>query len=116
MGKEFDEVCADLGIGINNGKKQLDCIIDFLGLEFDTLQMKAQLPKNKFKKAIEEMAKILEKESSITHEELQFLVGLLFFAAKIVCPGRAFLRRLYEALTKGGKYLYWSKPIKDDLF
>lgn len=77
--------------------------------------MEARLPKDKLKKAIEGVAKVLEKKSSTTHEELQSLVGLLSFAAKVVCPGRAFLRRLYDALAKGGKYLHWSKPIRDDL-
>lgn len=37
FGKEFDKVCMDLGIAVNDKKKQLGCIVDFLGLEFDTL-------------------------------------------------------------------------------
>lgn len=37
FGEEFDSVCADLSIGVNDGKKQLGCVVDFLGLEFDTL-------------------------------------------------------------------------------
>ena len=106
FGEEFDKVCTDLGIGVNEEKKQLGCIVDFLGLEFDTLQMEARLPKDKLNKAIKGVAKVLEKKSSTTHEELQSLVGLLSFAAKVVCPGRAFLRRLYDALAKGGKYLH----------
>ncbi len=48
-------------------------------------------------------------------KKLQYLVGLLSFAAKIVCSGRAFLRRLYDALAKGGRYLHWFKPIGNDL-
>lgn len=115
FGKEFDEVCMDLGIGVNNRKKQLGCIVDFLGLEFDTLQMEARLPKHMLKNIIEGVAKILEKKSSTSHEELQSLVGLFLFAAKIICPSWIFLRRLYNALTKGGKYLHLSKSIKDDL-
>ena len=101
---------------MNDGKKQLGCIVDFLELEFDTLQMEAQLPKDKLKKAIEGVAKILERKSSTTHEKLQSFVGFLSFAAKIVCPGQAFLQRLYNALGKDGIYLHWSKPIGDDLF
>ena len=115
FGKEFDNVCVDLGVGVNGEKKQLGCIVDFLRLEFDTLLMEARLPKDKLKKAIEGVARILEKKSSTTHEELQSLVGLLSFAAKVVYPGRAFLRRLYDGLAKGGKYLHWSMPIKNDL-
>ena len=115
FGKEFDNVCVDLGISVNGEKKQLGCIVDFLGLEFDTLLREARLPKDKLKKAIEGVAIILERKSSTTHEELQSLVGLLSFAAKVFYPGRAFLRRLYDRLAKGGKYLHWSKPIGDDL-
>ena len=77
--------------------------------------MEARLPKDKLKKAIEGGGKVLEKKSSTTHEELQSLIGLLFFAAKVVCLGQVFFRRLYDTLAKGGKYLHWSKPIRDDL-
>lgn len=106
FGREFNNVCSNLGVGVNDDKKQLGCIVNFLGLEFDTLRMEAQLPKDKLKKTIEGVAGVLERRSSTTHEELQSLVGLLSFAAKVVCLGRAFLRRLYDALAKGGKYLH----------
>lgn len=66
---KFDKVCANLGIGINNKKKQLDCIVDFLGQEFDTLQIEVRLSKDKLKKAIKGVAKILEKKSFTTYEE-----------------------------------------------
>lgn len=108
FGREFDNVCDDLSMGANDDKKQLGCIVDFLGLEFDTLRMEVRLPKDKLKKTIEGVARVLERRSSTTHEELQSLVGLLSFAAKVVFPGRAFLRRLYDALAKGGKCLRWS--------
>ena len=54
---------------------------------FDTLRMEARLPENKLKKAIEGVARVLEKKGSTTHEELQSLVGLISFAAKVVYPG-----------------------------
>lgn len=47
FGAEFDNVCTDLGVGVNGDKKQLGCIVDFLGLEFDTVKMEARLPKDK---------------------------------------------------------------------
>ena len=89
--------------------------MDFLGLEFDTVKIEARLPKGKLEKAIKKVAKLLEKRISTTHEELQSLVGLFSFAAKVVYLGRAFLRPIYDKLAKGGKYLHWSKPIRDDL-
>ena len=72
-------------MSVDGKKKQLGCNIDFIRLEFDALLMGARLPKDKLKKAVEEVAKILEKKSSATHEELESLVGFLFFAAKVVC-------------------------------
>ena len=64
--------------------------------------MGARLPKDKLRKAIDRVKKILEKKSSTTYEELQSLS----FAAKVIYPGRAFLRRLYNGFAKGGKYLH----------
>ena len=93
------------------GKKQLGHVVDFLGLEFDTLRMDARLPKDELKKATEGIVRILERKSSTTHKELQLLVGLLSFAAKVIYPGRAFLRRLYDALVKGGTGLSLLKTI-----
>ena len=86
------------GCGVNDEKKQLGYIIDFLGLKFDTLQMEARLSKDKLNKAIEGVTKFLEKKSSTTHEELQSLVGLLSFVAKVIYPGRTFLWQFYNAL------------------
>ena len=104
----------DLGIKVNDRKKQLGCIVNFLELEFDTLQIKARLRKDKLKKAIEGVAKVLQKKSSITHEELQSLVGLLSFAVKVVYPSQAFFQHLYNTLAKGGKYLHWFKLIRNN--
>ncbi len=91
---------------VNGEKKQLGCNFDFLGLKFDNLLIKAWLPKDKLKKAMKKVTKILEKKSSTTHKELESLVGFLLFTAKVVCLSRAFLRRLYHRLVKDGKYLH----------
>ena len=86
-----------------------------MGPEFVTPEMEARLLKDKLNKAIEGVINISEKKSSTTHEELQSLVSLLSFVARVIYPGRAFLRRFYYPLAKGGKYLHWSKLIADDL-
>ena len=75
FGREFDIVCTDLGIGVNGDKKQLGCLVDFLGLEFDTMKMKARLPKDKLKKAIQGVAELLEKKSSTTYENCNLLLA-----------------------------------------
>ena len=56
--------------------------------------MEDRLPEDKLKKAIEGVARVLEKKSSTTHEELQSLVGFFSLVVKVVYPGQAFLRRL----------------------
>lgn len=63
FGKQVDTVYMNLGIDINNRKKQLGCIIDFLRLEFDILPIRTWLLKNKLKKVIERKIKIFEKKS-----------------------------------------------------
>lgn len=90
FGTEFDNICIDLGVGVNKDKKQLGYIVGFLGLEFDTVKTEACLQKEKLEKAI----KLLEKKSSTIHEELPSSDG---------------------SMAKGGNYLHWSRPIKDDL-
>lgn len=66
-------------------------IMDFSSLEFDTLKIKTQLPKNKLDKIIKRVNNILEKKSSIIYKKLQSLVGLLFFTTKVVLPSQTFL-------------------------
>ena len=72
----FDSICADLDESVNNEKKQISCVVDFHGLEFDTLQIKARLLEDKLKKAIERVTKVFKKTSSTTYEELQYLISL----------------------------------------
>lgn len=79
-----------MGININNNKKYLGCIVDFLSLEFNILQIKAQLSKNNLKKAIKKVVKVLKKKSSTIYKKLQSLISFFSFAAKIICLGQAF--------------------------
>lgn len=65
-------------MSVNNKKKQLGCIINFLKLKFDTLHIEAQLPKNKLKKAIKNIKRILERRSFTTNK------NCFLFAAKVV--------------------------------
>ena len=71
--------------------------VDFLGIEFDSSLMQARLPPDKLVRA-RKTAKDLLNKPSILHQELESIVRFLSFVAKIVIPGRAFLRRLFNAL------------------
>lgn len=70
--------------------KQLSYIVDFLGLEFNTVKIEVRFLKDKLEKIIKKVVKLLEKRSSTTKEKLQPFVGLLFLATKVVYLGQAF--------------------------
>ena len=65
FGKIFDYVCDNLQVSFNGKNKQLSCNVDFFRLEFDTLLIEARLPKDKLKKTIKRVAKILEKKCQL---------------------------------------------------
>lgn len=110
----FDSLCETLGLKVNKKKDKLHTIVDFLGIELDTNSMQARLPEEKLQKAIKLVNSALKKKS-IPLEELQTLVGFLAFASKVIVPGRAFLRRLYNALYSEVGIIRLSSPIKEDL-
>ena len=111
---QFDHVCSDLGLTVNHSKDAMGTTADFLGIEFDSTLMQARLPPDKLIRA-RKTAKDLQNKAYISHHELESAVGFLSFAAKVVIPGRAFLRRLFDAL-RTPKALHRITPaMKDDL-
>lgn len=95
--QEFDILCEALGLRVNHKKDICDTIAEFLDIELDSIAMEARLPPKKLDKARTAVTAAL-RDSFITHSNLQSLLGFLSFAAKVVVPGRAFLRRLFDAL------------------
>lgn len=94
---DFDTLCLELGIKVNIKKNVCSTTAEFLGIELDSMKMEARLPANKLAKARKAVEAALGKDY-ILHADLQSLVGFLSFAAKVVSPGRSFLRRLFDAL------------------
>ena len=86
----------------------------FLSIELDTEAMEARLPPDKLARARAQIRALLHR-SSVTHKELQSLIGLLSFASKVVIPGRAFLRRLYDALRLEVFYHHVTPAMRADL-
>lgn len=113
--KECDNVYDYFLVSVNGKKQPVGCNVNFLALGFDNLLIEAQLPKDKLRKTMERVVKILENKRWTINEELKSLVGLFFLAAKVVCLGQVFLGRRYDALVKSGRYLHWSKFIRNDL-
>ncbi|CAH3139098.1 unnamed protein product [Porites lobata] len=71
-----------------------------LGIDLDSLSMKAQLPCDKIHKCTALISQFLWRKK-VTLQELQSLLGLPNFARAVVKPGRAFLRRLILRLEYG---------------
>lgn len=69
------------------------------GIEVNTSTMSICLPSDKLNEAREKIANIKARKKT-TLQQLQSLLGTLNFACRVVVPGRAFLRRLYD-LTRG---------------
>ena len=68
--------------------------LDFLGILLDTLRMEARLPKEKLERVKLAVKEWLSKKNA-TKREILSLLGLLQHAAKVVRPGRTFVRRMY---------------------
>ena len=71
--------------------------LTFLGIEIDTSSMSLRLPSEKLSSLKSMVADWLHKKSCCI-QDLQFLVGKLQHACKVVRPGRTFLHRMFELL------------------
>ena len=65
-------------------------VMTFLGIELDTIQQSSRVPEVKL---------VDLQKNKVTLKELQEVVGHLNFACKVIAPGRAFLRRLCDAMS-----------------
>lgn len=110
----FSSICAKLGFKINGKKSVRGTCVEFLGIEIDTIAMEARLPEEKLLKAKTWVRKTLQ-ENQISRDDLRSLLGFLSFAAKVVIPGRVFLRRLFNALSKYQRIYCLNAEMKADL-
>ena len=76
--------------------------------------MEARLPPAKLKRAQEGVTAILSKDST-PYADFESLVGFLSFAASIIIPGRAFLRRIFDALRNKKSCIHLNESVKADL-
>ena len=112
--RQFDELCSDLSLMVNHTKDILDIIADFLGIELDSILIQTRLPSDKLDRARKTVTDLL-KRATIPHRELESAIGFLSFAAKIVIPGRAFLRRLFDAIRRSMTIIRLFIDMKADL-
>ena len=112
--RQFDELCSDLSPIVNHTKDILDIIVDFLRIELDSILMQTRLSSNKLDRARKTITDLL-KRATISHRELESAIEFLSFATKIVIPGRAFLRRLFDVIRRSMTIIRLFTDIKVDL-
>ena len=89
---------SDLGVPIAEEKlKGPGTVVTFLGIEIDTDAMVLRLPQAKISE-LKSLVRFWLGRGSCQRKELQSLAGKLQHACKVVKPGRAFLRRIFELL------------------
>jgi hypothetical protein len=113
------QVCNLLNIPLATQKVEgpTPCL-DFLGITLDTCRMEAHLPEDKLTRVYHTVANWLDKRNA-TKREILSLVGLLQHAAKVVRPGRIFVRRMYNVAAKVQEMDYYTrlnKEFRSDLY
>ena len=112
--QQFNNLCNNLGLSVNHFKDAMGTRADFLGIKFNSMTMQGRLPPDKLARARNTIENIINR-ATILYYELETAVGFLLFVAKLVIPGRAFLRRLFNALQRPAKFIYITTSIKVDL-
>ena len=96
----FLTLAAAINIPIKHEKTvQPSTCVSLHGIEVDTIDMSLRLPMDKLSEARLKV-KSMSKKKKTSLFDLQSLLGTLNFTCRVIVPGRAFLRRLFD-LTKG---------------
>ena len=112
------QLCQRLGLPLKWQK--LECpatILVFLGILLDTQKMEMHLPEEKLRELRLLIQKWLSRKSGKKHEILS-LIGKLSHAAKIIVPGRIFLRRMIDVAHRIKHLDHWvhlNHEFKSDL-
>ena len=89
---------VELGIPVSINKLEgPSTSMVFLGILFDTIAMTIRLEDEKLANIHAELS-LWNERTTASREQLQSLIGVLSFAAKVVAPGRTFLRRMIDHL------------------
>ena len=95
--------CDDLGVPLAPDKIIGPTrTLTYLGIQIDTERMMVSLPAEKYDKLAVQL-RTWGTRKKCTKRELLSLIGALSFAAKVVKPGRMFLRRLIDLSTTVSK-------------
>ena len=92
-------ICKRLGLALHLGKcVGPSTVLVVLGMELDSVNQVARLSARKLS-ALKELISSWLPQKWCNRQELESLIGHLHHAAKVVWPGRAFLRRMIDLLS-----------------
>ena len=107
-------LCAELGFPVAAEKTEgTATVLTFLGIELDTVKQEVRLPQDKLSQLSLNLAVWMKRadsqspRGSCKKRELLSLIGHLSHAAKVVKPGRAFLRSLIDASSSVRGLSHW---------
>ena len=105
-------VFARLGLPLHHKKCEgpATCLV-FLGIELNSVTQTARLPADKFARIVA-LLRTWSTKRTCHRQELESLIGHLHHACKVVRPGRTFLRRMIDLLTR---FRNRSHPIRLNL-
>ena len=112
------ECCSRLGVPIAQEKCEgpTTCLT-FLGIEIDTGALELRLPADKLTRVRNIVTEWLGKKAA-RRRELESLLGLLQHAAKVVRPGRRFVRRLIQVMSMAKRrdhFVRLGSDVRSDL-
>lgn len=95
---KFLEVAQEMGVPIAENKTVgPTTVLEFLGLEIDTVLMMVRIPSLKLHKLKSLIGNMLSMKK-ITVKQFESIIGLMSFCARAIPSARAFLRRFYDLL------------------
>ncbi|XP_061485677.1 uncharacterized protein LOC133386068 [Rhineura floridana] len=95
---QFQDLTEELGVPLAMEKTEGPApVLTFLGIEIDSGKQCCRLPQNKLL-ILHDKIKEVTGVRKVFLSTLQELAGHLNFVCRVVAPGRAFLRHVYEAM------------------
>ena len=112
------ECCGTLGVPIAQEKCEgpTTCLT-FLGIEIDTQALELRLPADKLNRVQMTVREWLGRKAA-RKRDLESLLGLLQHAAKVVKPGRRFVRRLIQVMSAAKRrdhFVRLGSDVRSDL-
>ena len=91
-------------------REEISTVMEFLGIEYDTEEMTMAIPQVKRDRMMRMLVRGL-LAGAVTIEQYESLVGKLSYAAQLIWPAKAFLRRmrnrLQQAINQYGRNQHW---------